>query len=105
MDIHPRQQLLYVGAADPFGLELFGADLPVQQRDGHQIFEVVIRLLFGRRVVLVAVAATTGDVERTLEHLEGHRRDVGAAMACSSRSASVASMTTWPWISEQYCLR
>ncbi len=49
VDIHPRQQLLYIAAADPFGLELFWADLAVQQRDGHQIFEVVVRLLFGRR--------------------------------------------------------
>ena len=79
--MYPRQQVLDVTAADSLCLKLFGTDLTVQQRGGHQILEVVIRLLFGRRVVLVAITATAGDVECTLEDLECHSRDVGAGDA------------------------
>ena len=68
--LDPPQQRLHVRRDDPFGRELLGQHLPVEQRDGEQVGERVVGLLLRADLLLAALLAAADDVVGDLEGLE-----------------------------------
>jgi hypothetical protein len=72
MDLDPREQRLCIRRLNARRFQLGGPDLIVQQRRRDEVFQIVVGLLFGLRIVLRAKAPTARDVEARLEDVAAH---------------------------------
>ena len=71
------QQPLNIGSRDPFGRELLGHHLPIQERDRQQVGKRVVGLLFRADFLLCAFLAAADDVVGDLERLQLDALDLG----------------------------
>ncbi len=76
MNLDLPQQPLNIRSHDPFGRELLGHHLPVQERDRQQVGKRVVGLLFRADLLLCAFLAAADDVVGDLEGLQLHTLDV-----------------------------
>src|SRR5580692_11411922 len=76
VDLDFAQQRLRVARPDTRWLELRRSDRIVQKCRSDQIFQIVVRLLFGLRSILGTEGAATGDVEAGLKDITQDAFDV-----------------------------
>src|SRR5258708_5076741 len=76
-DFDLGQERLGICSFDARLFELGRADLVVEERGGDQVFQIVIGLLFGGRMILRSETAAASDVKAALKDLADDRNDVG----------------------------
>ena len=93
---HFREQRLDVRARDPGVSELSRQDVPVQQRHGEQVAQVVVRLFLRGHGRLRAVEPAAGEVVGDLRHLGADRDDrlLGSNPAATSRRGWFAAASS-----------
>src|ERR1700733_7829013 len=75
-DVYSCKQRLRVRCLNACRLQLGGPHLIVEQRRRDEIFQVVVGLLFGLRMILRTITPTSSEIEGSLEDVAAHAFDI-----------------------------